>query len=259
MRFLGVSLLPDGLLINYWINYGVIYDIYRFRTYERFYEPKLGSVVFDVGAHVGAFSLRTSRRVGGKGLVVAIEPDPINYRLLVLNLKLNMITNVIPVRVALSDKNGVGLLFVADDPCEHSIISARSTKAIPVQVTTLGSLMKKLFQQSCKIDLVKIDAEGSELNVLRGICDLDDIIQRFVLAAYHAEDEAGGLASYLASQGYGATLYADPDGVAFVYATRSRSKQARRSQSTFRSIDRVYDNEAQAPLGPIMSIPEEHR
>jgi len=43
-------------------------------------------VVFDVGAHIGSFSLKAARMVGEDGLVIAMEPELENYRLLQENV-----------------------------------------------------------------------------------------------------------------------------------------------------------------------------
>lgn len=218
--FLGVSLLPDGLLINYWVDYCIIHEIYRFRPYERFYEPQQGSIVFDVGAHVGCFSLKTVRKVGEKGLIIAIEPHPISYKLLMLNLRLNRITNVIPIRVAISDRDGIGLLYLANVPREHSTVLHKSARTIPILLMSLKSLVERLSSKGIrvqKVDLVKIDVEGSELDVVRGICDLKNTFKRLVIAAYHTNDEANKLASYLMSQGYKVWIYTAPR-APFVYA-----------------------------------------
>ena len=71
----------------------------KMREREHF-NPKEGDIVVDVGAHVGHYTLISSKRVGQNGKVVAIEADPDNFEMLNRNIKLNGLTNVIPLNYA---------------------------------------------------------------------------------------------------------------------------------------------------------------
>jgi FkbM family methyltransferase len=51
-----------------------------------FLDLKSGDIVFDVGAHIGSFALKAARLAGEDGLVVALEPELENYRLLQENV-----------------------------------------------------------------------------------------------------------------------------------------------------------------------------
>jgi hypothetical protein len=62
---------------------------------ERF-APKDGAIVVDVGAHIGLYSVTSSKRVGSNGKVIAIEADRSNFEMLNHNFKLNNLTNAIP-------------------------------------------------------------------------------------------------------------------------------------------------------------------
>ena len=68
---------------------------------EEYLEP--GMVVVDVGAHTGYFSILCGRLVGADGLVVAFEPDPRNYELLLANVWAHGLTNVVCLPWAVSD------------------------------------------------------------------------------------------------------------------------------------------------------------
>jgi FkbM family methyltransferase len=65
-----------------------------------------GAVFFDVGAHVGFYSLMASRRVGQAGRVVAFEPNPRNIDYLRRHVALNTVTNVEIVEAAVSSSDG---------------------------------------------------------------------------------------------------------------------------------------------------------
>ncbi len=65
-----------------------------------------GTTVFDLGAHVGFYTLLFSRLVGSGGKVVAFEPFPPNLRYLRRHLALNRITNVEVIEAAVSETMG---------------------------------------------------------------------------------------------------------------------------------------------------------
>ena len=61
---------------------------------ERFL-PKNGDIVVDIGAHIGLYTIISSKRVGFNGKVVAIEAHPENFEILSRNIQVNKLTNVI--------------------------------------------------------------------------------------------------------------------------------------------------------------------
>src|SRR4051794_7149650 len=81
--------------------------------FERSVEP--GSVVADVGANVGFFTLLAARRVGAEGAVYAFEPDARNVRRLRANLARNGVEGVVTVvPKALSAADGVERFYVRE-------------------------------------------------------------------------------------------------------------------------------------------------
>ena len=66
-----------------------------------------GTVVLDVGAHIGSITVPMARTVGPKGRVYAFEPQRKVYRELVHNIRLNQLSNAVPLRFALSAAPGV--------------------------------------------------------------------------------------------------------------------------------------------------------
>ena len=123
-------------------------------------------VVFDVGAHVGAFSVMSGKRLS-KGLVISFEPNPDVYRLLKLNVCLNGLRNVVPLNVALADYCGKAELSVLRDPAAgylgQDISDARTFE---VQVRTVDDIC--LERGIERVAFIKIHAEGSEMAILKG-------------------------------------------------------------------------------------------
>lgn len=65
-----------------------------------------GMVALDIGANVGYHAVTMGRAVGPSGRVVALEPDPLNYRLLRTNLLMNNVSNVLALNCAAGEDTG---------------------------------------------------------------------------------------------------------------------------------------------------------
>ena len=126
-------------------------------------------VCVDVGANVGLHTVFLSRLVGPAGRVFAFEPDPHNFRLLEANLRLNDARNVTARQCAIGDADGVCRL--ARNPRNYA--DCRVTSDLPawtaheVPMTTLDAALPEL--QAGALRFVKIDVQGSECRVLRGM------------------------------------------------------------------------------------------
>jgi FkbM family methyltransferase len=144
------------------------------------YEPRVfdylkkriqpGDVVFDVGAHVGLFTVLLARWVGPSGHVFAFEPTPVTRAALTDHLNLNEVANRVTVcPLAVSDKEGKSFVYTVSNSPENTLspVHGRLTnaRAIPIEMTTIDA-----FCASGKIcpNLIKIDIEGFELHALRG-------------------------------------------------------------------------------------------
>jgi FkbM family methyltransferase len=126
-----------------------------------------GMVVLDIGAYVGYYTLIAAGLVGENGKVFAFEPEPDNYALLLKNLEANKCNNVIPVQKAVSERNGISVLFLsAENEADHRIYDSHDGReSIAVGVTSIDSFFER---KDCKVDIVKMDIEGSEMMALQG-------------------------------------------------------------------------------------------
>lgn len=129
-----------------------------------------GATFVDVGANVGYYTRLAARRVGRTGRVFAFEPSPENFACLVHNTR--RLPNVTPVASAVSDRTGRVLpLFVGSVSGLHSLFR-ESAEAPATAWTLVPTMALDDFIDSAgldHIDLVKIDAEGAEPLVLRGM------------------------------------------------------------------------------------------
>ncbi len=130
-----------------------------------------GDAFIDVGAHVGYFTLLASRRVGPSGTVLSVEPNPFAFDQLQGNVGRNDLSNVLVQHTACGDSRGVVKLYLHTES-NSSMASlytadAAGSTAVEVPCTTLDELCQE--QGVNRARLVKIDVEGAELFVLRGM------------------------------------------------------------------------------------------
>ena len=124
-----------------------------------------GAVFWDVGAHVGFFTILAARAVGPTGRVHAFEPMPNNHRRLVENVRLNGAENVTVHEIAVSDSNASAVLHGHSASAMWTLIAQRGEfEGVDVACRTVDSLASDLGEP----DAIKVDVEGAELDVLRG-------------------------------------------------------------------------------------------
>ena len=129
---------------------------------------KLGMTVLDIGADIGYYTLLFAKHVGSKGRVYAFEPIPKAKCYLDKNISMNGLDNVRTFGFALFDKSDMVCL---EEPLTKSQInpSKRRLSRNDIQVETKVFDEWKLKEGVDNVDLVKLDVEGAELNVLRGM------------------------------------------------------------------------------------------
>ena len=196
--------LPISSTNTYWIGLrdSVDFDAFREVCIEDHYhcsQIRSGMIVVDVGAHIGTFTLLASKRVGREGKVVAVEPEVRNFNQLNRNLKINEIKNVIGVNTALSDCNGQEDFFISRGSGCHSFFPCRDDIIDKTQigVKTLDSLLWELNIK--RVNLLKIDAEGAELKILKGAQQtlINNPQIKMVVASYHSPQEAEEVMAFL--------------------------------------------------------------
>ena len=132
-------------------------------------QPRAGAVVLDVGANIGLHSLRAAR-LPGVSQVFAFEPAATTFAMLERNIARNGLTGKIracPLAVS-ATPGRAAFHFCADDAYSSLVPDNRR----PVQQTyavTVTSLDEWCAANAIsRIDLIKIDVEGSEADVITG-------------------------------------------------------------------------------------------
>jgi len=139
---------------------------------REFLQP--GMTMLDVGAHVGLYSLIAARKVGPSGRVIAFEPSPRERRALRWNRKLNRCTRLQVEPLAVGAQDGTAVLFVSRgfDRGTNSLRGTASNAGLSlrVRVTSLDEYLTS--HGVSRVDLLKIDVEGGELDAFAGAARL---------------------------------------------------------------------------------------
>ncbi len=131
---------------------------------------KRGMVVLDVGANIGQYTLLAAKRVGINGKVHSFEPSTANYARLARNVERNGWNSVAQAyKVAIGSAPGLALLALPADGGSNWLGESGDTPTEQVEVTTLDLFVSQ--NGINRVDFVKIDAEGADLEVLKGGVD----------------------------------------------------------------------------------------
>ena len=188
-----------------------------------------GDHFLDVGANTGLHTILASTRISS-GHITCVEPDPKNLTRLRRALDLNHITNATILPVAASDEAGTVQLTGNDvftrispsslSPVERSMLDVQcSMFKVPPPInnsrspTVSAARLDALLGPDARVDFCKIDVEGAEWQVLKGMTGL---MERNALPAVAFEfngglrdygHSEGELLSWLLNWGYSAATY----------------------------------------------------
>lgn len=136
-----------------------------------------GMTIFDVGANIGELTLLFSRFAGSAGKVHSFEPSGVAFGKLQLICQTVDRSNIVLNRLALAEKKGSIALHVYDDaylPFNSQAVREIKEGGMTVEPVAVEEAPATTVDRYCaenrieKIDLLKIDVEGAELQVLAG-------------------------------------------------------------------------------------------
>lgn len=131
---------------------------------------KEGMYEVDIGSNIGYYALLAGTLVGPSGKVLAIEPEPNNFKLLKMNVRNNNIENVETIQCAIGSKDGVSEFYLTEASNTNSLITPSTDRIVSsIQVCTrkLDTVIKDYGLP--QIDLVRMDIEGGEIIAIKGM------------------------------------------------------------------------------------------
>ena len=211
----------DGITYDLDLKQGIDFAIYLGGMFERntaialskLTEP--ASLVLDIGANIGAHTLRLAKLVGPEGRVMAFEPTDFAFGKLRRNLELNpsLASRVDPSHCFLTATDGTSVpqaIYsswpLAVEAGLHAKHLGREMETKAAQARSLDSVLTERADR--KVQLVKLDVDGFECDVLGGATTLlRDVRPIFVmeLAPYVLEERGTSLdqlLSYFIPNGY---------------------------------------------------------
>ncbi len=217
--------LPEALL-----NIAHIFCLQDYGLHPDF-TPKPGWTVIDIGAYIGFYTVWAGLRTG-RGLVIAVEPNPLARSILYENIVLNRLEDRVRVDPrAVGTSNTVVKLYVPPYWANASLLKSYAEEygehllEVPVRTTTLKNLLET--HKLSSIDLAKIDVEGYEAAIVEAIVSAEPRPQRIVVEVHEPTVNVRYIVKVLRSGGYKVPLtLAFEKGQYIVYA---RTKELRAS------------------------------
>jgi FkbM family methyltransferase len=165
-----------------------------------------GGCFYDVGAHIGFYSLLAARLVGGGGHVVAFEPDPANVAVLQENVLRNDVSHVDVIAAAVWSHGGV----VKFRRTEHPEMSSRRGAVLAPNGNRFGpglieveAVTLDTFAENHRLPtVIKIDVEGAEVEVLTGAQQLVSQTRPILIVEVHHQQAATALEEQLRQKDY---------------------------------------------------------
>lgn len=144
----------------------IVLDVYGIRRIRK------GDTILDLGAGIGEFTVLTSKKVGRAGLVLSIEPNSLDFQVMTQNLATNSCENVIVFNSAISSTKGkISLEF-----------KRRTFTAETISQNEITNCLTEHHRS--KLDVVKIDIEGGEIEALSILKDYLTLT-RFIMIEMH--------------------------------------------------------------------------
>jgi FkbM family methyltransferase len=171
------------------------YEYHKRRLFEQL--NRGGDTVYDIGAHVGFYTLLASLLKSPTGKVYAFEPFPRNIRYLKKHLALNCVTNVTLFEAAVTDTDGFADFQENDSHLEGRVAPGGNLR---VKTVSLDSLVTGAV--IAPPHFLKVDAEGGEFAALTGARETIVHFRPVILLATHGDGPRRDCTDLLTSLGY---------------------------------------------------------
>lgn len=128
-----------------------------------------GDTILDVGANIGFHSLYFAELTGQMGKVLAFEPISVNYQAFKNNLLLNDFPQVIPINKALGNVNEFVNIHIKEEATNPGSFNLFEKGILNTTIECIKGDDYLDEKDITKVDFMKIDVEGFELEVIKGL------------------------------------------------------------------------------------------
>ena len=164
-----------------------------------------GDVLYDVGAHIGYYSVLASDLVGPSGQAIAFEPRPLNAHYLRRHIRSNQCGNVRLVQACVGETSG-SCRFEGRTGTGTGHISRNGN--LTVQIVSLDELYRE--GELPTPNFIKIDVEGAEILVLKGSKGIIAEARPTILVSTHDDELLGQCSDFLTAMDYHLELIDEP-------------------------------------------------
>jgi FkbM family methyltransferase len=195
LRILRIGKNPRTILLvqSY---FETISKFFHERQVSQFLTKLEGEVFVDIGAYLGYYSLMLRDNFHR---IFAFEPSPLNMKLLRQNVYYSRAKNISCVGIAVSDKDGTGILHMSSNSLSWNSLTA--SPALPCGIRVQTCTLSTFFKDEPQIDIVKVDVEGAEWMVLRGAEPILQRIKSWVVELHDLERKKE-IENWFISHGY---------------------------------------------------------
>lgn len=176
-------------------DFAVLREIFLFKAYEIPHKENLINI-FDVGSHIGTSTVFFGV-VNPKVKIWCLEPDINSIKILLFNLAVNNI-NASILNLALGEKKELKRFKIDEKNPAYSKIDKKGENITLTQ--SLDNLID--FLNLKRIDLVKMDIEGSEIKVLKGLKRNNKKIKKIICEIHHSEYKESELIELFKLKGF---------------------------------------------------------
>jgi FkbM family methyltransferase len=197
MHRAGPYFLPDGVGFDYTYSDFKVWkrqvEQYAEDTREywlQHYRPQEGDVIVDVGAGRGEDTLTFSRGVGKTGRVLAIEAHPLSFAILKSFCRLNGLSNVTLLHLALMDKPGTVRIVESESSwMENAVEYDNGSPGNQVKADTFSHICERHGLND--VAFLKMNIEGAERYALLGMESVVPRVRQMCVACHDFRSDLG--------------------------------------------------------------------